>query len=51
MKPTRTPRKEKSYKNENFIEMILDIINQNVQEALNQFQDNKTKNMRKHRKK
>jgi hypothetical protein len=29
--------------NENFIEMILDIINQNVQEVLKKFQDNKNK--------
>jgi uncharacterized phage infection (PIP) family protein YhgE len=27
--------------NENFIEMILDMVNQNVQEALKKFQDNK----------
>jgi polyhydroxyalkanoate synthesis regulator phasin len=29
--------------NENFIEMILDMVNQNVQEALKKFQDNKNK--------
>jgi hypothetical protein len=29
--------------NENFIEMLLDMVNQNVQEALNKFQDNKNK--------
>jgi hypothetical protein len=29
--------------NENFIEMLLDIVNQNVQEALKKYQDNKTK--------
>jgi ABC-type glycerol-3-phosphate transport system substrate-binding protein len=29
--------------NENFIEMILDMFNQNVQEALKKFQDNKNK--------
>jgi hypothetical protein len=29
--------------NENFIEMLLDIVNQNVQEALTKFQDNKNK--------
>jgi hypothetical protein len=28
--------------NENFIEMLLNMINQNVQEALKKFQDNKT---------
>jgi hypothetical protein len=28
---------------ENFIEMLLDMINQNVQEALKKFQDNKNK--------
>jgi hypothetical protein len=27
--------------NENFIEMLLDMVNQNVQEALKKFQDNK----------
>jgi hypothetical protein len=29
--------------NENFIEMLLDMVNQNVQEALKKFQDNKIK--------
>jgi chromosome segregation ATPase len=29
--------------NENFIEMLLDMVNQNVQEALKKFQDNKSK--------
>jgi hypothetical protein len=29
--------------NENFIEMILDIVNQNVQETLKKFQDNKNR--------
>jgi hypothetical protein len=29
--------------NENFIEMLLDMVNQNVQEALKKFQDNKKK--------
>jgi hypothetical protein len=29
--------------NENFIEMLLDMVNQNVQEALKKFQDNKNK--------
>jgi hypothetical protein len=29
--------------NENFIEMILDMVNQNVQETIKKFQDNKNK--------
>jgi hypothetical protein len=29
--------------NENFIEMLLDMVNQNVEEALKKFQDNKNK--------
>jgi hypothetical protein len=29
--------------NENFIEILLDMVNQNVQEALKKFQDNKNK--------
>jgi hypothetical protein len=29
--------------NENFIEMIVDIVNQNVQETLKKFQDNKNR--------
>jgi hypothetical protein len=33
--------------NENFIEMILDMINQNVQEALKKFQDNKNREFEK----
>jgi hypothetical protein len=37
--------------NENFIEMLLDIVNQNIQKALKKFQDDKNKNMRKHTKK
>jgi hypothetical protein len=37
--------------NENFIEMLLDMVNQNVQEALKKFQYNKNKNMRKPRNK
>jgi hypothetical protein len=36
--------------NENFIDTILDMVNQSVQEALKKFQDNK-KNMRKHKNK
>jgi hypothetical protein len=37
--------------NENFIEMLLEMVNQNVQEALKKFQDNKVKYMRKHKNK
>jgi hypothetical protein len=37
--------------NENFIEMLLDMVNQNVQEALKKFQEEKIKNMRKHKNK
>jgi hypothetical protein len=37
--------------NENFIEMILDMVNQNVQETLKKFQDNKIENLKKHKKK
>jgi hypothetical protein len=37
--------------NENFIEMLLDMVNQNVQEALKKFQEDKNKNMRKHKNK
>jgi hypothetical protein len=29
--------------NENFLEMLLDMVNQNVQEVLKKFQDNKNK--------
>jgi hypothetical protein len=29
--------------NENFIEMILDMVNQNVQETLKKYQDNKNR--------
>jgi hypothetical protein len=31
--------------------MLLDMVNQNIQEALKTFQDNKNKNMRKHKNK
>jgi hypothetical protein len=31
--------------NENFIEMILDMVNQNVHETLKKFQDNKNKEL------
>jgi hypothetical protein len=34
---------------ENFMEMLLDMVNQNVQEALNEFQTPKIKTMRRHR--
>jgi hypothetical protein len=33
--------------NENFIEMILDMVNQNVQETLKKFQDNKNREFEK----
>jgi hypothetical protein len=33
--------------NENFIEMLLDMVNQNIQEALKKFQDNKNKEFEK----
>jgi hypothetical protein len=34
--------------NKNFIEMTLDMVNQNVQKTLKKFQDNKIENLRKH---
>jgi hypothetical protein len=37
--------------NENFIEMILYMVNQNVQETLKKLQDNKIENLKKHKKK
>jgi hypothetical protein len=37
--------------NENFIEMILDRVNQNVQETLKKFQDTKIENLKKQKKK
>jgi hypothetical protein len=37
--------------NENFIELLLHMVNQNIQEALKKFQDNKNKNMRRHKNK
>jgi hypothetical protein len=37
--------------NENFIEMILDRVNQNVQETLKKFQDKKIENLKKQKKK
>jgi hypothetical protein len=37
--------------NENFIEILLDMVNQNVQEALEKFQEEKIKTMRKHKNK
>jgi hypothetical protein len=33
---------------ENFMEMVLDTVNQNIQEALKKFQDTKIKNMRRY---
>jgi hypothetical protein len=37
--------------NEHFIEMILCMVNQNVQEKLKKFQDNKNREFEKHKKK
>jgi hypothetical protein len=37
--------------NENFIAMILDMVNQNVQETLKKFKDKKIENLRKHKNK
>jgi hypothetical protein len=37
--------------NENFIEMILDMVNQNVQETLKKFQDNENREFEKHKNK
>jgi hypothetical protein len=37
--------------NEDFIEMILDMVNQNVQETLKKFQDNKNREFEKQKKK
>jgi hypothetical protein len=43
-KPTRKLKEEiLQVINENFIELILDMVNQNVQETLKKFQDNKNK--------
>jgi hypothetical protein len=36
---------------ENFMELLLNMVNQNVQEALKKFQDTKIKTMRRHRNK
>jgi hypothetical protein len=36
---------------ENFMEMILDMVNQNVQGTLKKFQDKKIENLKKHKKK
>jgi predicted house-cleaning noncanonical NTP pyrophosphatase (MazG superfamily) len=36
---------------ENFMELLLDMVNQNIQEALKKFQDNKSKAMRRHKNK
>jgi hypothetical protein len=36
---------------ENFMEMLLDKVNQNVQEALKKFQETKLKNIRRHKNK
>jgi hypothetical protein len=41
---TRTPQRRNSVNNpENFMEMLLDTVNQNIQEALKKFQDVKNK--------
>jgi hypothetical protein len=37
--------------NENFIEMLMDMVNQNVQKTLKKFQATKIENLRKHKKK
>jgi uncharacterized spore protein YtfJ len=44
MKTTRTSWKEEILQviNENFIEMLLDMVNQNIKETLKKFQENKT---------
>jgi hypothetical protein len=43
MKSTRTPWKKKILQviTKNFMEMLLDMVNQNLQEALKKFQDTK----------
>jgi hypothetical protein len=42
--PTKTPSKKKSYKKSlEFMEKIIDIVNQNIQDALKKFQDTKNK--------
>jgi hypothetical protein len=44
MKPTKTFWEKKlKVITENFMEMLVDMINQNVQETLKKFQDNKNK--------
>jgi hypothetical protein len=48
MKPTEhAERRNPAVINENFIEMILDMVNQNVQETLKKFQDNKNREFEK----
>jgi hypothetical protein len=48
MKPNSTPKEEiLQVINENFIEMLLDMLNQNVQEALKKFHDNKNEEYKK----
>jgi hypothetical protein len=47
-KPTRIPeRRNPAVINENFIEIILDMVNQNAQETLKKFQDNKNREFEK----
>jgi hypothetical protein len=48
-KEHKTTQKEKILQviNENFIEMLLDMVNQNLQEALKKFQDDKTQEYQK----
>jgi hypothetical protein len=43
--PKKTPSKKKSQQviTENFMEKVLDVLNQNVQDALKKFQDTKSK--------
>jgi hypothetical protein len=41
--PKNTPKEEILQETEDFMEMVLDKVNQNVQEALKKFQDNKNK--------
>jgi hypothetical protein len=50
--PTKNSLKEEILQviTENFMEMILDMVNQNVQNALNKFQDTKNKEYKKTKK-
>jgi hypothetical protein len=52
MMPIRTPQREiLQVITENFMEMLLGMVNQNVQEALKKLQDTKITNKRRHRNK